>query len=102
MKQKIVIRVSMHDDKCRSKALKIVVGISGVESAALTGAEKDQLEVIGNEIDAVVLTRALRKKLAPADLFPVPPPGVWYTVPYYNGPHYPVYEVSHDPSCTIM
>ncbi|XP_057791990.1 disease resistance protein RGA5-like [Salvia miltiorrhiza] len=57
MKIKIVVRVSMNDEKSRSKALKISVGISGVESAALAGASKDQVVVAGERIDAVELTR---------------------------------------------
>ncbi|XP_022848679.1 heavy metal-associated isoprenylated plant protein 46-like [Olea europaea var. sylvestris] len=126
MKQKIVIRLSMNDDKSRSKALKTVVGVSKhLESAALIGTEKNQLEVVGEGIDAVVLTRALRKNVAHADLVsvtedkkseekkgdtkkkneaPVPPPDVWYSVPCYNGHHYPIHvvrEPSYDP-CTIM
>ncbi|KAF8414298.1 hypothetical protein HHK36_002300 [Tetracentron sinense] len=35
MKQKVVMKISMHDQKARSKSLKIVVGAPGVESAAL-------------------------------------------------------------------
>ncbi|KAL0301352.1 UNVERIFIED_CONTAM: Disease resistance protein Pik-1 [Sesamum radiatum] len=61
----------MYHDKCRSKALKIVVGTTGVESAALTGEGKDQVEVVGDGIDSVKLTRRLRKKVARADLVSV-------------------------------
>ncbi|KAK4434797.1 Heavy metal-associated isoprenylated plant protein 16 [Sesamum alatum] len=71
MKQKIVIKVAMYHDKCRSKALKIAVGGSGVESAALTGEGKDQVEVVGDGIDSVKLTRRLRKKVARAELVSV-------------------------------
>ncbi|PIN25609.1 Copper chaperone [Handroanthus impetiginosus] len=122
MKKKIVVKVSMNDDKCRSKALKISVGISGVESAALTGEGKDQVEVVGEGIDAVELTRQLRKNVAYAELVSVgeakkedapkkaetPAPQqavVWAYPPAYEGfPNYPIYEVrgSSDPFCTIM
>ncbi|KAL8046788.1 hypothetical protein ABFS82_08G201500 [Erythranthe guttata] len=71
MKQKIVIKMSVHCDKCRSKALKIAVGISGVESVALTGQERDQVEVVGDGIDSVELTRRLRKNVAHAELVSV-------------------------------
>ncbi|XP_022877322.1 heavy metal-associated isoprenylated plant protein 16-like [Olea europaea var. sylvestris] len=107
MKQKIVIRVSMNDEKSRSKALRTVVAVSGVESVALVGAEKNQLEVVG-DVDAVVLTNALRKKVAPAELFsvgeakkpeekkaetPAPPSQVVWDWSYYpqNVYHYPIF-----------
>ncbi|KAG6404962.1 hypothetical protein SASPL_132541 [Salvia splendens] len=126
MKVKIVVRVSMNDEKFRYKALKIAVGISGVESAALAGAEKDQVVVVvvGESIDAVVLTRQLRKGVGHAELVSVgedkkeekPPakveapapapavPFVWSYAPSYPGYNsYPVYETrSSDPACTIM
>ncbi|KAG8386696.1 hypothetical protein BUALT_Bualt03G0175800 [Buddleja alternifolia] len=114
MKQKIVIKVFMNDHKCRSKALKISVGVVGVESAALTGSEKDQVEVVGEGVDAVELTRQLRKNVAYAELVsvvehkkeqsnstPPPPPVIW---PYNGFPHYQICEATYDPPriCTIM
>ncbi|KAL7129220.1 hypothetical protein ABFS83_13G050300 [Erythranthe nasuta] len=71
MKTKIVVKVSMNDDKSRTKALQISVGISGVESAALTGQERDRVEVVGDDVDAVELTRQLRKNVAYAELVSV-------------------------------
>ncbi|KAI4347815.1 hypothetical protein L6164_008596 [Bauhinia variegata] len=66
MKQKVLIEVSMNDQKSRSKALKTAVGLSAkkirVETAALQGQAKDQIEVTGEGIDAVQLTRMLRKQ----------------------------------------
>ncbi|KAH6780749.1 hypothetical protein C2S52_011986 [Perilla frutescens var. hirtella] len=122
MQVKIVVRVSMNDEKSRSKALKISVGISGVESAALSGAGKDQVVVVGENIDAVQLTRQLRKGVGHTDLVSVgedkkedkpavkveaPPPALPLVVSYqpyqypgYNS--YPVYQTTSDPSCTIM
>ncbi|XP_047340416.1 heavy metal-associated isoprenylated plant protein 16-like [Impatiens glandulifera] len=73
MKQKVLIKVNMNDDKSRSKALKTVVGLSGVESAALQGKERDQLEIVGEGVDSVVLTRLLRKYVGYADLISVGP-----------------------------
>ncbi|TXG68282.1 hypothetical protein EZV62_003217 [Acer yangbiense] len=60
--QKAVIKVSMHSEKCRSIAMKIAVGASGVESASLKGADKSQIEITGDGIDAAEITRLLRKK----------------------------------------
>ncbi|KAL1555733.1 heavy metal-associated isoprenylated plant protein 47-like [Salvia divinorum] len=120
MKLKIVVRMSMNDEKSRSKALKISVGISGVESAALAGAEKDQVVVVGESIDAVELTRQLRKGVGHAELVSVAEdkkeekpaakveapavPIVWSYAPSYPGySSYPVYETrGSDPACTIM
>ncbi|KAL8507900.1 hypothetical protein ACS0TY_018447 [Phlomoides rotata] len=120
MKKKIVLKVSMNCDKSRSKALKIAVCISGVESAALSGADKDQVVVVGEDIDVVALTRQLRKNLSFTELVsvgedkkdppaaakveaPTPQPMVvWSYPPHYNG--YPVHEMMAPPqeSCTIM
>ncbi|KAF2289000.1 hypothetical protein GH714_023684 [Hevea brasiliensis] len=64
-KQKLVIKVSMDgSDKTRSKALRIVVGIYGVQSAAVGEKDKNELEVIGEGIDPVKVTTSLRKRLA--------------------------------------
>ncbi|KAK1566681.1 hypothetical protein Q3G72_002825 [Acer saccharum] len=68
MKQKVVIKVTMNGQKSRSKALKIVAGASGVESAAWKG---DNIEVTGEELDPACLTLLLRKKLGYADLVSV-------------------------------
>ncbi|XVE50791.1 hypothetical protein DITRI_Ditri01bG0191400 [Diplodiscus trichospermus] len=68
MKQKIVIKVSMHCDKGRTKALKIAAAADGVVSVALHGPEKDKLMITGEEIDAVCLTSCLRKKFCHATI----------------------------------
>ncbi|MCD9638358.1 hypothetical protein HAX54_022258 [Datura stramonium] len=132
MKQKVVIKLSLNgnDQKYRSKAFKIAVSQPGVESAAMQGDEKNQLEVMGDQIDAVKLTSLLRKNLGQADLVSVGPVGgggdnkddpkpqagaaaaaavtlpqaplYYYTYPPYQ---YPVYQVSdsyNQPSCSIM
>ncbi|KAG8640431.1 hypothetical protein MANES_13G059333v8 [Manihot esculenta] len=68
MKQKVVIRVSLNGEKSRSKALKIAVSVSGVESAALGGGQdKSQIEVVG-DVDPVKLTTQLRKSVGHAEL----------------------------------
>ncbi|KAL3848679.1 hypothetical protein ACJIZ3_010561 [Penstemon smallii] len=125
MKQKVIIQLPMNDQKSRSHALKIAAGVIGVEAVAVIGAEKDQLQVIGEGIDSVTLTRLLRKKLARADLVsvgeakkeegavkkaeastPQPPVVEWNPPPSYGFPPYQIVEVRdsvNDPSCcTIM
>ncbi|KAJ6422970.1 hypothetical protein OIU84_023990 [Salix udensis] len=71
MKQKIVIKVEMHSDKCRTKAKKIAATASGVTSVALDGADKDQIVVVGEEVDSVKLARSLRKKVGHASVMSV-------------------------------
>ncbi|KAL3508939.1 hypothetical protein ACH5RR_028340 [Cinchona calisaya] len=125
MKQKVVIKLSMHDQKSRKKALKTVAGHTGVESTALQGQEKNQIEVVGEGIDAVLLTTLLRKNVGYAEIVSVSPVGQKKDTekkggdkskkaektnepPYpnvYNGVPYPMYEIrepSYDTCCTIM
>ncbi|KAK2651787.1 hypothetical protein Ddye_011643 [Dipteronia dyeriana] len=68
MKKKVVITVPVHSQKCRSKAMQIVVGASGVESVTLKGDDKNQIEVTGDGLDAADLTKLLRKKFGYAFL----------------------------------
>ncbi|KAK1310453.1 hypothetical protein QJS10_CPA08g01867 [Acorus calamus] len=68
MKKKIVLKVQISCDKCRKKALKIAASAKGVESVAVQGADKDQLAVTGEGIDAPSLTEKLRKKVGWADI----------------------------------
>lgn len=92
---------------------------------ALRGADKDQIEVIGEGIDTVELAKALRKKVGCADLLSVGPakeekkpapaatttstnknetPTVPVQVLTYPMPlSYPIYEIREsEPCCTIM
>ncbi|XP_051209321.1 heavy metal-associated isoprenylated plant protein 47 [Lolium perenne] len=110
MKQKIVIKVEMTCDKCRSKAMALVAATLGVDSVALGGDGKDQVVVVGNGVDSVKLTSALRKKVGHAQLVQVgevkkeeeekkpaeATPVVEYAYPwhYYQYPSHavPVYE----------
>ncbi|KAH7576587.1 hypothetical protein ACOSP7_002969 [Xanthoceras sorbifolium] len=127
-KQKVVIKVSMNGQKSRSKALKIVVGACGVESAAFKGDDKSQIEVTGEGLDPAELTQLLRKKVGHADLVSVSPASggdkkkedkekenetklpmamVWQPAYYGVGPCYDVVSVVRDPyhdpnSCSIM
>ncbi|XP_062222920.1 disease resistance protein Pikm1-TS-like [Phragmites australis] len=103
MKQKIVIKVQMTSDKCRSKAMALVAATGGVDSVALAGDGRDQVVVVGDGVDSIKLTSALRKKVGPARLVQVgedkkkeddKKPAVVVTVPeyqwYYNYPPPPV------------
>ncbi|KAL3323207.1 hypothetical protein AABB24_040363 [Solanum stoloniferum] len=121
-KQKVVIRLSIngHDKKSRPKAFKIAVSQPGVNSAAMKGGENNQLEVEGEQIDAAVLTKLLRKKLKKgAELFSVGPidkkdgeknyPKIElvqypFYYPYHVVPQYPFYEVteSYQGGCSIL
>ncbi|KAJ8629732.1 hypothetical protein MRB53_023055 [Persea americana] len=68
MKQKIVIKVDMHCQKCRSKAMEIAAAADGVSSVAIEGMEQDQVVVIGDRVDSACLVKRLRKKVGYADL----------------------------------
>ncbi|KAM0936533.1 putative heavy metal-associated isoprenylated plant protein/47 [Dioscorea sansibarensis] len=63
-KQKMILKLTMEDDKKRSKAMQIAVSLNGVISAGLEGDAKDKLVVIGDGVDSIKLTTALRKKLS--------------------------------------
>lgn len=121
--QKIVIKVQMSCDKCRSKAMEVVAATLGVDSVAIDGEGRDKVVVVGDGVDSIKLTGALRKKVGPAHLLQVgeakkddkkPPPAV---VPAYYPPPHPVnvvydhpagypwygYQAQHDTtSCSIM
>ncbi|CAL9134039.1 unnamed protein product [Musa textilis] len=71
MQQKIVIRVQMNCDRCRSKAMKTAVGNHGIETVSIDGEEKDLLVIIGERVDSVALACSLRKKLHCADIVTV-------------------------------
>ncbi|XP_031115098.1 heavy metal-associated isoprenylated plant protein 39-like [Ipomoea triloba] len=120
-KQKVVIGISMKDQRARTKAFKIAVSLSGVDSACIQ-AEKGQLEVVG-DVDAVALANQLRKGLGQAELLSVgsaekkdekkaetPAPQTMMTITYdpssyhYAAPYqyhaYPVQD--QQPGCSIM
>ncbi|XP_047973374.1 disease resistance protein Pik-1-like isoform X2 [Salvia hispanica] len=107
MTKKIVIGISLCNDKCRSKALQIVVSIPGVQSAEIVRGGRERVVVVG-DVDSVELTRRLRKKMGHAELMSVtdtatdkptaPPPTPATAPPYYGSPHYHHYEV-REPVC---
>ncbi|KAJ4899591.1 Heavy metal transport/detoxification superfamily protein [Raphanus sativus] len=63
MKQKILIRVTMTDDKTRAKAMKT--------AAQFEGDHRNKIEVTGVEVNMICLTNTLRKKVAFAELVSV-------------------------------
>ncbi|KAL0362908.1 UNVERIFIED_CONTAM: Disease resistance protein RGA5 [Sesamum calycinum] len=67
MQQKIVIKVQLKCNKCRSKAMSIAAMASGVLSVQLEGDKRDQVVVIGT-VDAAGMTTLLRKKIGHASL----------------------------------
>ncbi|KAJ7963509.1 Heavy metal transport/detoxification protein [Quillaja saponaria] len=71
MKQKIVIQVQMDCEKCRGKALKIAAVAQGVSSVSIEGKDKDQVVVVGDEVDSVCLAKMLRKKFRHAKIVSV-------------------------------
>jgi hypothetical protein len=71
LQQKIVIKVAMPCEKCRSKAMALVAKTRGVDSVSIAGDSKDQVVVVGESVDSVKLTSALRKKVGPAHLVQV-------------------------------
>ena len=71
MQQKIVIKVQMSCDKCRAKAMALVAAAGGVDSVAIAGANRDQVVVVGEGVDSIHLTAALRRKVGPAHILQV-------------------------------
>ncbi|GLJ10210.1 hypothetical protein SUGI_0124120 [Cryptomeria japonica] len=57
--KKIVLKLSIEDEKSKKRALKAVAGVQGVESVAVDMKEK-KMTVIG-EADPVIVTSKLRK-----------------------------------------
>ncbi|CAD5169126.1 unnamed protein product [Musa acuminata subsp. malaccensis] len=70
LQQKIVIKVQIKCDKCRSKAMKLVAA-TGVDSVAIEGEDKDHLVIVGDDIDPANLTCILRKKVGHANILKV-------------------------------
>ncbi|KAG5545861.1 hypothetical protein RHGRI_018127 [Rhododendron griersonianum] len=71
MKQRIVIKEAIKGQKSRSKALNIVGGVAGVGSVAFAGLYNNHIVVTGDGVDAVELTKLLRKKVGSSELVSV-------------------------------
>ncbi|KAK7246040.1 hypothetical protein RIF29_40897 [Crotalaria pallida] len=65
------MRVFMHGQERKTKALKVASGTSGVYSVAIEGGAKDRVVVIGEELDAARLTKCMRKKVGHTELVSV-------------------------------
>ncbi|XP_054793975.1 heavy metal-associated isoprenylated plant protein 41-like [Prosopis cineraria] len=112
MKQKIVKRVPMRCEDCRSKAMKIASMAKGrVNSVALDGEDRDRVVVVGEDVDPVCLAKKLRKKFRSATIVSVeevkekkekkPEELAWC----YYGPPCPPYiceQYPTDNSCSVM
>ncbi|KMZ65923.1 hypothetical protein ZOSMA_305G00010 [Zostera marina] len=71
MKQKVVIKVQAHCDRCRKKAMELAAKEARVESVILQGKDKDEVMVVGEDVDSACLTTKLRKKLGYANILTI-------------------------------
>ncbi|XP_030929156.1 heavy metal-associated isoprenylated plant protein 47-like [Quercus lobata] len=110
MKQKIIMKVQMNCEKCRTKAMKIAAVAEGVISVAIER-EKSLVVVVGDGVDSVSLAGSLRKKLGSANIESVQEVKAESAekkdpiICYSQYPQYPTYAVVYDqyPSnCAIM
>ncbi|KAK6230033.1 hypothetical protein QUC31_001551 [Theobroma cacao] len=105
-------------DRSSTNSLTVSLPRAGVNEVAIQGKEKDELVVIGDEVDSVKLARCLRKKLRTATILSVKEKKKEKKeekkdekqdekIPSYYD-HYPIYiisEVDYDPcqpTCSIL
>ncbi|KAJ4788519.1 Heavy metal transport/detoxification superfamily protein [Rhynchospora pubera] len=70
--KKIVVKVSIFCEKCKTLTLKTVAKLEGIQSLNLDS-EKGTLTVVGS-VDPVCIVSALKKKKRPAQIESVGPP----------------------------
>ncbi|XP_038716804.1 heavy metal-associated isoprenylated plant protein 43-like [Tripterygium wilfordii] len=70
--KKTVIKVNINCEKCKTKAMKAVAKLSGINQISVDG-EKQTLTVIG-EVDPVKIIKQLKKIGMTADIVSVGPP----------------------------
>ncbi|CAM0950827.1 unnamed protein product [Alopecurus aequalis] len=68
VKQKIVLKLALDDEKKKRKAFKAAVGMAGVTSATMEG---DKIIIVGDGVDPITLTTMLRRGLGYAELLSV-------------------------------
>ncbi|XP_037431013.1 heavy metal-associated isoprenylated plant protein 6-like [Triticum dicoccoides] len=68
VKQKIVLKLALDDERKRRKAFKAAVGMSGVTSTAMEG---EKIIIVGDGVDPITLTTVLRRSLGYAELLSV-------------------------------
>ncbi|XXG72499.1 hypothetical protein AAC387_Pa07g1578 [Persea americana] len=116
MKQKIVMKVQMNCQKCRTKAMEIAACTHGVISVALEGDNQEKVVVTGDGIDPVNLARDMRKKVGHTSILSVEEvkakeekkqektePKIEYYHPCPQPIMYAYENVyDNDPSCSIM
>nr|XP_028956338.1 heavy metal-associated isoprenylated plant protein 47-like [Malus domestica] len=110
MKQKIVVKVQLNCEKCRTKALKIAAVAKGVSTVSIE-VEKEHVVVIGDGVDAVDLAKSLKKKFGFATIISVeevgkpeevekpeeqPAEPIQWSSSYINYPQYPAVQYYYD------
>ncbi|CAN6556186.1 unnamed protein product [Malus baccata var. baccata] len=99
---KIVVKVPMYCDKCRTKALKIAAAAQGKVSLEV---EKEKVEAIRNGVDAVCLAKSLKNKLGFTTVVSVeevkkgeekPAEPIQLASSYIHYPHYPAVQYYYD------